>query len=303
MTDKIYVYHHNDVDGISAAAMIDLAYPAATKKFISSGYPVKVDVSPFRFMTNPKDVTVFIVDLSLTYESLTDLIKGELCGLVNKVIWIDHHETSIKAMTRNHVPYPKNFDTYVMERSCGALLTYEYLHPGKERPKFLGVIDVYDRHDGSPTNIKLATNLNLSLLSIPDLSPTSGVWRELLIGGDTKLQYEMAKGAIIHDYLDVCNKQFIEKTGVVTSVYGIECIAVNAQGTSILFDSVQNKFPLRLAWYFDGEQYKYSLYSDGSINCSEIAAKFGGGGHPGAAGFSSDQLLFVNQNHERYFSD
>lgn len=301
MTNNIYIYHHNDADGIAAAAMVDLAYPNATKKFISSGYPFIVDETPFQFMTNPEDLTVFIVDLSLNYDALTRLLTGEMIKVVNKVIWIDHHETSVEAMTRNHIPYPKNFQTCVDRRRCGAFLTYEFLHPEGTVPKFLRVIDTYDRHDGSSGDIRVATDLNLALLSVDNLSPTSDIWRTLLAGEDLALQTQQAFGSIVHKYLDAENENFIRKCAVVTKIRGLTCLAVNAKGTSILFDSVPyEKYPLRMAWYHDGKQYRYSLYSDESINCASLASIHGGGGHPGAAGFSSEQLLFLDQNCEEY---
>ena len=302
MTNQIFIYHHNDADGICAAAMIHLAYPNATKRFFSSSYPFKLDTGHLEFITDPDQVTIFMVDLSLTYDAFQELLTSDVFGRVNKVIWIDHHKTSIDSITRNHTPYPKNFDTYVKESACGALLTYEYIHPHDlPTPTFLRAIDMYDRHAGSPEEIRWATNLNLSLLSIYDLSPISDIWRDLLAGGDTVLQYQTEQGEIIHKYLDEENRKLIRSKAVLTSVFGMDCVMVNASSSSILFDSIADKYPLRLAWTFDGEQYKYTIYSNGSINCEKIAAKYGGGGHPGAAGFSSDQLLFVDQVKGRLF--
>ncbi len=40
-----------------------------------------------------------------------------------------------------------------------------------------------------------------------------------------------------------------------------------------------------------GKKYHVSMRSDGSIDVANIAAKFGGGGHPSAAGFSIDATL------------
>ena len=41
---------------------------------------------------------------------------------------------------------------------------------------------------------------------------------------------------------------------------------------------------------FNGTDWTYSLRSS-TIDCSKIALKYGGGGHKGAAGFRSNQLL------------
>src|SRR3989344_5935354 len=44
--------------------------------------------------------------------------------------------------------------------------------------------------------------------------------------------------------------------------------------------------PLALSYRLDDGQWKCSLRSNGSVDCSKIAMQFGGGGHPGAAGFA-----------------
>jgi nanoRNase/pAp phosphatase (c-di-AMP/oligoRNAs hydrolase) len=44
---------------------------------------------------------------------------------------------------------------------------------------------------------------------------------------------------------------------------------------------------------FDGKQWTYSMYTLKDINVSEIAKKYGGGGHKKAAGFQSDKLLIT----------
>ena len=50
----------------------------------------------------------------------------------------------------------------------------------------------------------------------------------------------------------------------------------------------EDKYDLLVAWVFDGYKFNYSLYSTNpDVNCAEIAERFGGGGHKGAAGFSS----------------
>ena len=48
-----------------------------------------------------------------------------------------------------------------------------------------------------------------------------------------------------------------------------------------------------MVWVFNGTKYSYSIFSSNlNVDCSKIAEKYSGGGHKGAAGFSSDELLF-----------
>ena len=46
-----------------------------------------------------------------------------------------------------------------------------------------------------------------------------------------------------------------------------------------------------MPFVFDGTQFTISLYSE-VVDVSEIAKKYGGGGHKGASGFHCKQLPF-----------
>ena len=57
------------------------------------------------------------------------------------------------------------------------------------------------------------------------------------------------------------------------------------------FDSIhQDDYDILIPFSFDGHQWHYSLYSQ-TIDVSEIAKKYGGGGHKAASGFTWDNLL------------
>ena len=58
---------------------------------------------------------------------------------------------------------------------------------------------------------------------------------------------------------------------------------------SLAFGDAQADLLVMLA--YNGSQWKVSLYShNSSIKCDEIARHYGGGGHPGAAGFFATEL-------------
>lgn len=54
------------------------------------------------------------------------------------------------------------------------------------------------------------------------------------------------------------------------------------------------------SFYFDGQEFSFSIYNEnGKVDCSEIAKQFGGGGHKGASGFriSPNTIInFLNKN-------
>ena len=48
-----------------------------------------------------------------------------------------------------------------------------------------------------------------------------------------------------------------------------------------------------MPFVFDGSKWTVSIYSTNkNIDCSELAKKYGGGGHKGAAGFQCENLPF-----------
>lgn len=51
-----------------------------------------------------------------------------------------------------------------------------------------------------------------------------------------------------------------------------------------------DEYDLLIGFSFDGYRWSYSLRSE-KVDCSQIAKKFGGGGHRGAAGFSTTILV------------
>lgn len=295
----IYCYHHNDVDGITAGAMVNLRFPEENKRFIELTYPVngKNILEDLRLRVGINKI--FFVDIAFGDEDkefLTSLSK--LCHDENiEIIWIDHHEMS-KQFRDNWNDIPYNIDAEIDTSACGALLTYNYLHKNDNMstkiPAFLKLVDAWDRHLIKSSTWKVAVHFQYGITSEKGLNPQSEVYTELL--SSPYRAAEIAdKGKIIWDYIDETNRKLISKDGVVVKVNGLECLALNYHGTSMVFDSVRDKFPLCMQWHYDGKLYHYSIYTDSEdINCNLIAKAYGGGGHPGAAGFSSTKLLFLN---------
>ena len=65
--------------------------------------------------------------------------------------------------------------------------------------------------------------------------------------------------------------------------------------SSDAFSTYFEKYGLVIRWSFNGNLFNYSIYSSlEDVDCSAIAKHFdqAGGGHKGAAGFTSDKLLF-----------
>lgn len=295
---KIKCYHHNDTDGEAAAAVVNLKYPNDEIEFISTSYPFSIDALRYQYSVGIDHI--FFVDLSFNEDNVPELKELVKTGI--PITWIDHHITS-KKLLEDRDDFPSEITTVVNTDHCGAYLTYQHLHGwATEVPiPFIRLVDVWDRHVTESREWEMAVNFQYAITAVKNLNPKSDVWRELIVGGIPILDYHIKRGQIIAEYLQEYNKSIINKTGVITNIRGIKCLAVNYVGTSMIFDHIRNKFPICMAWNFTGAGYKYSIYTDNSdIDCAAIAKTFGGGGHPGAAGFHSEQLLFITEHCEKY---
>ena len=81
-------------------------------------------------------------------------------------------------------------------------------------------------------------------------------------------------------------------------LWGYRCLCVNTPEQGSLFLTMTNVFnpkehDLMFTYSFNGDKWCYGWYTDGhpEVNCSEIAKKYGGGGHQGAAGACSKELI------------
>lgn len=129
--NTVTVFHHTDLDGESAASLICQLLQFQTQrsmKFVGYNYSGNAISNEIEEMLNNPAIETrtniaFIVDLSLKNDQLEEILK-----YYDKVIWIDHHITSLYqnpiALCNEH----NNF-TYILDtRQCGCWLTYAWLY-------------------------------------------------------------------------------------------------------------------------------------------------------------------------------
>ena len=99
-------------------------------------------------------------------------------------------------------------------------------------------------------------------------------------------------GKVIEKYMIKWYADYCKQHSYESEINGVKCLVCNIRANSILFGDLINDYPVVAIWVYNGTQYKYSIYSNKeNVDCSKIAEKFGGGGHKGAAGFVSTELL------------
>lgn len=257
------LYHGNCRDGFCAAWVLRQKYPDAD--FI----PVHHDDSPPPEDLEGKDV--IIVDFSYDRETLLDLFEKTESLLV-----LDHHKDRAEELAG------LDFCIYNMEES-GATLAWKLVHP--YNPK----------RDNPPDLVSFAKDRDLWLWELPNSEAVNAAIASYPMDfeaydklNDTPLYYLIKEGEAILRYRDQLI-QGILYTKVEVEIDGIKGAAVNSP---VLQSEVGNilaqEYPYGIAWSQNEEHRRYSIRSQmdkGGIDVSEIAHRFGGGGHPSASGW------------------
>lgn len=284
-------FYHTDVDGKCAGAIIKKWWPTAMESLMPDGQSTEeseyigIDYKDeFPFNDIKENETVIIVDFSLQKEGEF----SKLFKITKNIIWIDHHKTAIN----KHI----EFEQLVGIRSCenaGCELTWEFCFANKEMPlavKYAGRYDIWDFSEHGETLNEFQAGIRLEKHypenyvweCLLDIEKSEEVLPELLKQGKIALRFRINRYASL-----------IKAFSFFANFEGHKAICCNVGATSSqLFDSVKEDYDLMMPFVFDGRQWTVSIYSTKSIDCSEIAKKYGGGGHKGAAGFQCKELPF-----------
>ena len=285
-------FHHNDMDGRSAGAIVALYELNYNQDdFIEVDY-----IQPLPLHLINEGERVYFVDYSFKESTVWQL--DEVLKKTSDVIWCDHHTSSIKLLKKR--PDLKSVKGIVKDKISGAGLIYMYLYNKEgidDCPKAIQLVSDYDcwiYKLGEET-----THFKLGVDSV-DNSALSNQWVELIENFNNEpLEHITSKGTIIKSYIDTDNEQYLSQYGYESELDGIPCYVVNRKSNSWIFGDKINQYPFVSVFAFNGSKFSYSLFSiDENFDCSKLAEKYGGGGHKGAAGFFSDELLFKKINSE-----
>lgn len=284
-------FHKLDLDGKCSAAIVKRKYPDC--EMIEVDYPDRPG-----FDNIQDDETVFVVDFSFEPEdmqALMDYTDGN-------VLWIDHHKSAIEKINNAVLPGTTTSLGQVISGKreigkAGCELTWEYLFPDEPMPeavKLLGRYDVWDKDNPLWDEFILPFQYGMR---INWWEPFSAQWQTLFehtsVVGDIK-----DNGACILEYENQRNTAYAKAMAFPVKFEGHEAWAINkALSNSKIFDTIEKAEdrPLWIFFSYKAGIWRYSIYSapDSGIDVSQIAVKYGGGGHAGAAGFQSDKYLLT----------
>lgn len=284
-------FYHNDIDGKSAGAIVARFTGNYNKEdYIMYDYskPVPTDIIE-------DGETVYFVDLSFSVNSvdkLKEILETKKC----KLIWCDHHSSTMEVL-KNYPGY-NSIEGIRQEGISGAALTWMYFNKCKFKdiPHFLKLISDFDCWIFSYGDDTL--NFKYSIEST-DYDALDIIWNQLVrdsLKQDIPLLTSMViSGGAIAKYVEKEYEQYKLKYAYESRIDNIKCLVINRSCNSLVFGDSINDYPIVAIWAFNGEKYKYSLYSaNDDVDCSKIAEQYGGGGHKKAAGFVSDKMILKN---------
>ena len=262
-------YHANCTDGAASAAVIHRKYPQAELQPMNHGDPITAEV---------KGKKVFIVDFSFPAEILQKM-KAEAA----EVLWYDHHKTALPI--RDAIGWG---DVDLSE--SGASLTWKKEYPDQSLPTILAYVKDKDLWEWK---LPKSRAVSMDLRNTPEvLDPRSSKWKDLVDGMDeAKLAQMVERG----EYALRAQRATVEaglKNGFELEFHGHRAFAVNWSLEASDIGEVIYKergYAVAILFYYTGKIWNFSLRS-ATVDVSELAKKYGGGGHPGAAGFRQENI-------------
>jgi oligoribonuclease NrnB/cAMP/cGMP phosphodiesterase (DHH superfamily) len=275
--------HHNDLDGFCSAAVIGYfnrkILHDIPPTFIEMDYNRELDLS----LLTP-NCGLYIVDYSLKED-----VMEKVLAITTNIVWIDHHKT---AMERKYITdIPGGIPGLRGNDFAACEYTWKYMD------------DRFNIYDEIPHEVPLAVKLisdrdnwnwkfgaqtklfNAGMMTI-DSDPHSDIWGELFID-ESKVIEVMGRGKILIDYQEITWRNVMNGRGFEVEFEGHKCFAINVgEIGSEAFGQRFYEYDICISFKHTGKNWMVSLYSNKKVDVSEIAKKYGGGGHASASGFT-----------------
>lgn len=220
----------------------------------------------------PPDVTGrTVVCVDFAYKNA---VVKQMISQAKQLLILDHHKT---AMVDLHDVKETRFD---MTKS-GAILSWEFFHPGEEPPKFLRYIQ--DR-DLNRFDLPYSAEFSASFDMVPfdfeayDSFCDDSVFDTAVERGSPILAY---KRLVVSKIAGRGDKRVIKGVDV--------AVANSMHWMNEVGNRLAKEAAVGLVWYYDHVRriYQVSLRADcDDVDVEEIAKAFGGGGHRGASAFT-----------------
>ena len=314
----VILYFSNKVNFDTAYSIVNYTNHIFNWEEFNNAFNKNKEKGKIKDETEINDIdTIFIVDYSFTRDTICNLLEVVDKGF--NVVWIDHHASSMEFFdgevftipddieytwyTPNHdlEYYREHIFNYIDTAYCGAVNCWKANGYG-EIPKFLEYVDSWDtwkHHMPNTIDFKYyfdtltpEESIQSFIQMIEKHDSADSLLSELLITEKIK------QGSMITKYMDNQYKFIRNRVYDIEDIShkGLKACAVNSDNrSSLVFGDMLNDYDYAIVYTYDGKSHKYtySIYSvnPDKVQCNKIAESYAGGGHPGAAGFTTKTLL------------
>jgi oligoribonuclease NrnB/cAMP/cGMP phosphodiesterase (DHH superfamily) len=285
----IVIYHKADFDGIFCREI-------AKQYFTKIGWPAEYigwDYGDPIPIVAPDD-KIYMLDISV--DGLMDH---------SNLNWVDHHKSAIDK-------FPKSIQGYRIDGVAACRLAWQYFGgindwQGDGKPTKQ---DFVDRKVSEPWAVRLAGEYDIWDRRDPDAElfqhglrsqSLDNLWEKLLVFDEvsnTVVRSLLDQGRAIQYATSHQNESIIKAAGFTIQFEGLTFLACNhARYNSHLFTAgLKPEHDACFGFCWRDNQWVVSLYhapGKEHHDLSQIAVKYGGGGHRGACGFRTKTLSFV----------
>lgn len=270
-------YHHNDLDGRCAGAIVLKKFPNCRMREINYK-----DTPNFSDEVKRKE-NIFIVDFSFKPDQMDWLLA---VGYKDRITWIDHHKTA-----KEYGYDLSGLRDFSEPGLSGCELTWQYLFPEEPMPEAVRLLGDYDTWRFDTKEKSMAFQFGLRARRT---DPDCKLWEHLLKDDSLCIREHLLEGRAIINYKTNVSRRILD-SGYNLKFEDHMCFVVNTPMIdSSMFDlhACSEEYGFFISWIYNGKSYVVSMRSRSGVDVSVIAKKYGGGGHKGAAGFVTDKLPF-----------
>lgn len=267
--------YHDDPDGCCAAAIVRRALGDRVML-----HPLEIG-DPIPWDSIDACEQVVLVDYSLPLAEMKRLADGR------KLVWVDHHKTSLARLgdAMADVPGERSLE------AAACVLTWRTFFPRDPVPRAVTLIGDRDIWQMAHRETRAFSEG----LFQEDIAPSNDtLWKPLLEDDRARVGQLIERGQVLYEARLKSIQDVVSRYAFETSFEGCRTLAINHRGNGDMGEYIRQA-GFELAYCYvevvrDGQlQTVVTLYSD-QVDVSEIARKFGGGGHRGAAGFQFKRL-------------
>jgi len=287
------IFHNCDLDGWMSAAIVRKSIEP-NDELIEIGYNYGQEIPDLSEFDE-----IIMVDISFP--------AGIMESYAEKLVWIDHHISAIKA--NNYFLIKDGYTSHCDDKMAACELAWEYFFPNEQIPEIVRLLGRYDcfGHKGTSEEkqvLEFQYGARGVLKNVDDcfgvLTMSSGEQFEMKDSiyfegvGIYKFLCTEAKQSYKNGFEVIFNEPTFDVNNVGKAIEKRKFICINKERFNPInfgIDYHADGYDGAACFHYANGKWNFSLYNDnGLVDCSVICKQYGGGGHMGAAGFTTTDI-------------